>query len=607
MSTIGENLPEPSDDTLPCVDASVPSKPELPNSSPITDCLGEDDVQAFAQGAVSPEQHIAVEAHLDTCAICLMLVSLVAREFGGPAFESAHPVWPTTFARGSVLAERFDIVRFVARGGMGEVYEAFDRNLRERVALKTLLCTVPDTAPAVRQLCEEVRLSRRVAHRNVCRIHELHVNRDPRGERPPVYFLAMQFVEGETLKERLRTGAIPFDDVCVIARQLLAGLGAAHASDVLHLDFKSQNVMLRKTSTSLEPIIMDFGLSRAFDTEARMRTSERHVAGSAGYMSPEQIECKPACEASDLYAFGAVLFEMLTGRMAYDGESAASVMMKQLASRAPAPSSVSPGLPPVLDAFVLRCLSRHPSARYADAESARLAFEQCLRDGPRSIGRYRGRLLAVGSAGLVACGASTYYFAGDLTEARREHEHRLTEPVEQVRSAVEGGTEGEPTTSASPHEAVSNGQIAVRTSPTATPNPPDSPLPIAQAAAFAEGSTGTARSRVKRGAVTEPGSAPAEAQPRQEPLGGATLSTIAAEERVTTNPIAANSDTERKPMPPEGPAGVPAESAKNSSAPHPLIPPPPQVEAKPSVEPKPRRPPATALPAWVKRLPGSLL
>ncbi len=546
---------------------------------------------------------MAVEAHLDTCAICLMLVSLVAREFDGPAFESAHTGWPTTFARGSVLSERFDILRFVARGGMGEVYEAFDRNLRERVALKTLLCTVPDTAPAVRQLCEEVRLSRRVAHRNVCRIHELHVNRDPRGEQPPVYFLAMQFVEGETLKQRLRAGAMPFDDVCVIARQLLAGLGAAHASDVLHLDFKSQNVMLRKASASLEPIIMDFGLSRALDTEAGMRTSERHVAGSAGYMSPEQIECKPACQASDLYAFGAVLFEMLTGRMAYDGDSAPSVMMKQLACRAPAPSSVRPGLPPVLDAFVLRCLSRHPSARYADAESARLAFEQCLRDGPRRITRYRGRLTAAGSACLVACGASTYYLAGDLTETRRGHEQRLPEPIEQARSALEGGPKVVPTEITPPEEAISKGNLAVRTSPTVTSDSSDRLRPSAQVAVPAEGSRSPARSRVKRTAAANPASSP-PAQLLKEPAGDAALSTtMAGDDRVAPNPITNAPESERQ----EGPAGVPALAAKDSLGPSPLAPAPPQVEAKPTGQPEPRRPPATALPAWVKRLPGALL
>jgi serine/threonine protein kinase len=259
---------------------------------------------------------------------------------------------------------------------MGEVYEAFDQLMDRRVALKTVLCTVVDRPRASRRFKEEVRNAQRVAHAHVCRINELQEHRDGR-QAPALPFFTMEFIDGERLGRRLAAGRLPLADVRAIALQLLAGLEAAHERGVLHLDFKSDNVMLREGSAVPDAVIMDFGLSRVLDGESRVRTSERRqLAGTLSYMSVEQLECRGDLgPATDVYAFGVVLYEMLSGKLPFEGETLGATLLKQLRERPPAPSHARPGLAPALDRFVLKCLSSDPLQRYADASQALAALE----------------------------------------------------------------------------------------------------------------------------------------------------------------------------------------------------------------------------------------
>jgi serine/threonine protein kinase len=183
----------------------------------------------------------------------------------------------TTFAEGKRLAHRFDVTRFVDRGGMGEVYEAFDRVVGARVALKALLCTAAEDESPASRLGEEVNLARRIAHPNVCRIYDLHEHREV--ERQPLRFLAMEFIDGVTLKEHLLKGLMAIEEACSIARQLLMGLAAVHSAGVLHLDFKSQNVMLRRGASPAQPVVMDFS-SNAGPRSGPPPTSTRSVSFS---------------------------------------------------------------------------------------------------------------------------------------------------------------------------------------------------------------------------------------------------------------------------------------------------------------------------------------
>jgi serine/threonine protein kinase len=405
-----------------------------PGSSffPTPDCLTDDEVLAFSEGRFSDSRQAAIEWHMDGCGSCQQLVQWAAWDIDASLGEGDGLSWLTTFSRGQIVAGRYRVVRYVTRGGMGEVYEAFDRKLQERVALKTMLCASSDSPRALERLCHEVALARRIAHPNVCRTHELHEHRERKRAGVPVHFVAMEFVDGETLTQRLARGLLPLPEAFDIARQLLCGLEAAHEAGVLHLDFKSSNVMLRAStqapssarggsepSSPLQAVIMDFSLSRAFDTAAHLRTSERRLAGSAGYMSPEQLEAQPKLgPASDIYSFGVVLFELLTGRSPFPGDSVPSIIARQLRDQPPAPSSVRRELPRALDTFVLKCLSREPRQRFANAGAALLAFDELVRDktAPHRSARPVAPLLL--GAALLGLGLSTVYVAQNEPPAR---------------------------------------------------------------------------------------------------------------------------------------------------------------------------------------------
>src|SRR5688572_12259607 len=243
-------------------------------------CLTDDDILGYREGNTSEAERARIHHHLDTCLMCRELVDAVIAagpETSGLSGEDGEFAF-RAFKPGTMLADRYRIKRFIGQGGMGEVYEAFDEMLRTRVALKTVLATAGDSTKAIRKLFDEVRNAQRVTHPSVCRINELHTHRDPSGQQPALHFFTMEFIDGERLKLYLRReqATLTVGEIVGIARRLLEGLRAAHAKGVVHLDFKSDNVMLRSERRPVEPVIMDFGLSRALDAESRRRSSERH-------------------------------------------------------------------------------------------------------------------------------------------------------------------------------------------------------------------------------------------------------------------------------------------------------------------------------------------
>ena len=213
------------------------------------------------------------------------------------------------FLRGEVLAGRFEIVRFIARGGMGEVYEAQDRLLQNsHVALKTILPAKALEPDARLHLKEEVMLARQVTHPNVCPIYDLF-----ECERPEqTCFLTMKLLTGETLAQRIRSRPIAGHEAVQIARQLCDGLRAAHRAGVVHRDLKPGNIMLDGSGTNLKAVITDFGIAFEYEPD---RTVLRNavVVGTPGYIAPEMHQGEPASPASDLYALGVVLHELFTG------------------------------------------------------------------------------------------------------------------------------------------------------------------------------------------------------------------------------------------------------------------------------------------------------
>ena len=339
---------------------------------PATPCLSDDEVLSFATGRLQASRIQAAHLHLDECDTCQRLLNEAAHSLAtaatAPLDESEDVGWNRTFRPGTLVGQRYLIVQFIARGGMGEVYEAFDRELQERVALKTVTSTACDNPRAVRRLKAEVQLARRVSHPNVCRIYDFgsHLMAQTGAQ---ISFLTMEFVDGETLGQRVRLGgAVPIPEALGLARQMLRGLSAAHEAGVLHRDFKSDNVMLRaEAGDQCSPRILDFGLARAFDRDpgTGVSASNPTLVGTFEYIAPEQLEGKPHSTASDVYAFGIVWFEMLTGELPFESSSSPAVgALERLHKEAPPPSSKNPLVSSELDALVLRCLRRSPKDRF---------------------------------------------------------------------------------------------------------------------------------------------------------------------------------------------------------------------------------------------------
>jgi serine/threonine-protein kinase len=385
----------------------------LPEPS-LAECLSDEDVLAFANGTLDSSRKIAAHLHLDLCEVCQRLLSEAAHALAtavtDPVLEVNELSWHTTFQPGTLVGNRYLIRNFIARGGMGEVYQAFDRELQERVALKTVTATACDNAGAVRRLKAEVQLARRVSHANVCRIYDFgtHVMPDTGGQ---VSFLTMEFVDGETLGQRLRLkGALPVDEARRLGRELLSGLCAAHEAGVLHRDFKSDNVMLRdEPSGACSPLILDFGLARALDEGSRNSSrSHPNLLGTFGYIAPEQLQGRPHSTASDVYSFGLVWFEMLTGELPFESPSSpVGGAIARLQGAAPAPSSKNPLVPSDLDAIVLRCLRRSPKDRFGTAREVLDAVD-ALEARARTTSQRR-RFLPLSVAALL--GAIAAYIA----------------------------------------------------------------------------------------------------------------------------------------------------------------------------------------------------
>ncbi len=253
------------------------------------------------------------------------------------------------FTPGLVLAERYRIIGLLGRGGMGEVYRADDLKLGQPVALKFLPMALSEDAVRRERFYAEVRIARQVSHPNVCRVYDV-------AEFDGHHCLSMEFVDGEDLASLLkRIGRLPSDKALEIARQLCAGLAAAHDKGVLHRDLKPANVMIDGRGRAR---ITDFGLA-----VAAAEAVEGEISGTPAYMAPEQLEGKGASVRSDIYSLGLVLYELYTGRKAFDGASLAELKRKHSEEMPATPSSISPGFDPVVERVILRCLEKDPRAR----------------------------------------------------------------------------------------------------------------------------------------------------------------------------------------------------------------------------------------------------
>jgi len=273
---------------------------------------------------------------------------------------------PPAYAEGELIAERYRIVRPLGEGGMGEVYEAEDLLLKERVALKTLRGHVAEDETSILRFKREIQLARRVTHPNVCRIFDVGLDR--RGGRESA-FLTMELLHGETLAARIRRdGKLTTAEAGPLVEQVAAALGAAHAAGVIHRDLKCANVLLTKgEGGAVRPVVTDFGLARAAAEGGEQVTGDGGIVGSPAYMAPEQVEGRKLTSAADIYALGVVMFEMVTGRLPFLGDSPLSTAVMRIREDAPSPKSITTDLDPRWERTILACLARKPEDRPASA------------------------------------------------------------------------------------------------------------------------------------------------------------------------------------------------------------------------------------------------
>jgi len=278
---------------------------------------------------------------------------------------------------GDVLCGRFRIVRLVAEGGMGYVFEAIDSELTVNVALKIIRPEIASNLEALARFRQEVRLARRITHPNVCRTFDIERETlvDPMsGRKHELVFLTMEFLQGETLGSRLRrAGALPLLEALHIARQVADALGAAHALGIVHRDMKPANIMLVPTESPdcFRAVITDFGLARpdpiiSFDSLSALSHTARPI-GTLAYMAPEQLEAAPICTTTDLYAFGLILFEMVTGTRAFPSADFLTGIARRLNGLPPSLEALMPGLPTSWSTAIEGCLRHQPSERFQSA------------------------------------------------------------------------------------------------------------------------------------------------------------------------------------------------------------------------------------------------
>ena len=336
-------------------------------------------------------------------------ISLV--EGVGPAqLRTSQPPTPapqSAFAPGDTIAKRFRILRFIARGGMGEVYEALDIELKQKVALKTVRSVLLADVQSLERFRKEIVVAKLITHPNVCRTYDLFRHESGADPSSDVLVVSMELLSGQTLdhllkqKEKLTT-----DEALPLVKQMIAGLAAAHKVGVVHRDFKSNNVMLvppASGSGSLRVVVNDFGLAHSLEGGEFALTQTGEILGTPSYMAPEQVTGREITPATDIYSLGVVMFEMVTGRLPFTGKNWRELAFARLEQRAPSPKSLQPDLDDVWSLAIQKCLQIAPADRFAavaDVEKALVG--EIAPVLPQPVNKLKRLLTASAAALLVA-------------------------------------------------------------------------------------------------------------------------------------------------------------------------------------------------------------
>jgi eukaryotic-like serine/threonine-protein kinase len=272
-----------------------------------------------------------------------------------------------TLRLGSVIAGRYEIQAQLGKGGMGVVYRAHDRLLDEQVAIKVLRPEVARDAEISRRFQSEIKLARRVSHKNVCRIHEY-------GEDQGLRYISMEYMQGVDLRQVIRErGGLPTDEAFTSALQIADGLSAIHDVGVIHRDLKTPNIM-RDTRGQIR--LMDFGIAKEWGAAAASATATGLVMGTPEYMSPEQARGEKIDFRSDIYALGIVIFELFTGRLPFRAETPLATILKHLQEAPPLDGPEAVRIPPAVREVLRKALAKHPNERHTTVDELGQAMRE---------------------------------------------------------------------------------------------------------------------------------------------------------------------------------------------------------------------------------------
>ncbi|MCX6566220.1 MAG: serine/threonine-protein kinase [Candidatus Aminicenantes bacterium] len=323
-----------------------------------------------ATGRICPECRTENSGNSRFCSNCAapMQDTRPAAGGDGPKTVRASTV---ELARGNRLAGRYEIIEELGRGGMGKVFKAYDHKISEVIALKLIRPEISVQDKAIERFKNELKFTRKITHRNICRMYDL-------GEEDFIYYITMEYVAGEDLKRFVkRAGPLNAGKAVMIAGQICDGLAEAHRIGAIHRDLKPQNIMIDSDGNAK---IMDFGIARFTDMD-RM-TGSGVMIGTPEYMSPEQAELTEVDARSDIYSLGVVLYEMVTGKVPFEGATPLSLAMKH---KLEIPKNVrewNVHVPAGLAAVIAKCLEKDPAKRYQTAEELKTALEGVGRDVP---------------------------------------------------------------------------------------------------------------------------------------------------------------------------------------------------------------------------------
>ncbi len=267
--------------------------------------------------------------------------------------------------RGTTFADRYEIIEELGKGGMGRVYRVEDTKLKQEIALKLIKPEIASDKKTIERFRNELRTARNIRHNHVCGMFDL-------GETEGTHFITMEYIRGEDLKSFIhRSGQLAVGTAVRIAQQICEGLSEAHKLGVVHRDLKSNNIMIDKEGNVR---IMDFGIARSL--EGKGITGAGMMIGTPEYMSPEQVEGKEVDQRSDIYSLGIILYEMVTGRVPFEGDTPFTIGMKHKGERPKNPKELNTQIPDDLNRIILRCLEKDKEKRYQSAGEVRLELSK---------------------------------------------------------------------------------------------------------------------------------------------------------------------------------------------------------------------------------------